>query len=127
MSAPLDELRAQRALIQQHLDWLDARIAAVEGDAPVGQPASAPVEASEGAQPEPKLAAAAPSTATATSVEQADAPSTEPAASFFDIDKDTQSSCGSDIRKAQIGCFIIFIVAILGFLFLLFGLPYLVD
>lgn len=127
MSEPLDELRAQRALIQQHLDWLDARIAAAEGDAPAAKSPGALAQASEGTLPAPKPVAAQPSTETPAPVEQADVPSAEPNASFFDIDKDTQSSSGSDIRKAQIGCFIIFIVAILGFLFLLFGLPYLVD
>ena len=127
MSEPLEELRAQRALIQQHLDWLDARIAVAEADAPVGQPPSAPVEAPEGVLPAPKTATASPSTATPAPEEQAQAPSADPAAPFFDIDQNTQSTSGSDIRRAQIGCLIIFAIGILGFLFLLFGLPYLVD
>ena len=43
MSEPLDELRAQRALIQQHLDWLDTRIAAAD-DAPAAESPGEPDE-----------------------------------------------------------------------------------
>lgn len=126
MSAPLDELRAQRALIQQHLDWLDARIAAVEG-APATESPSEPAEVPPvDATAAPSAGETAPS-APAGSTGSADAPTAAPTTPFFQIDKDAHSSTGSDIRKAQIGCFIIFIAAILGFLFLLFGLPYLVD
>lgn len=48
-------------------------------------------------------------------------------ASFFDIDKNAYSTSSTDVRKAQIGCFIFFVLATLAFLLLLFGLPYFVD
>ena len=33
----------------------------------------------------------------------------------------------SDVRRAQVGCFLFFVGGILLFLFFLFGLPYLID
>lgn len=41
----LAELRRQRALVQQHLAWLDAEIAAAEGEKPPATPAAAPAQA----------------------------------------------------------------------------------
>jgi len=112
MSEPLEELRAQRALIQQHLDWLDARIAATEGSS------AEPTLPHATSQPCSTQAPVADEIVEVT--DQTDVP-------FFDIDQTTHASTTSDIRKAQIGCLVIFVIAILGFVFLLFGLPYLVD
>jgi hypothetical protein len=58
MSSRLDELRRQRALLQEHLAWLDREIDAAAGDA---RP-PAPVPAVEPARPSP---AAPPPTAQA--------------------------------------------------------------
>ena len=154
MSEPLEELRAQRALIQQHLDWLDARIAATEGSDSEAQSqskeldekpmAAHPAPAASAAtkdtkespiSPEPATKAAVSMPASPTpAVTMAQAQAAKPTASIaelatplFDIDEAAQISTTSDIRKAQIGCLVIFAIAILGFLFLLFGLPYLVD
>ncbi|CAA6678281.1 MULTISPECIES: hypothetical protein [unclassified Lentimonas] len=134
MSEPLEELRAQRALIQQHLDWLDARIAASEGSSTIAPLAQGQSQSGAEVPSSPEFATkaeasepAAPKSATMAQFAKLPDPIEEPAAPLFDIDPAAQSSTTSDIRKAQIGCLAIFTIAILGFLFLLFGLPYLVD
>jgi hypothetical protein len=42
MPSRLDELRRQRALLQEHLDWLENEIELSAGAAPVSAPAAAP-------------------------------------------------------------------------------------
>lgn len=42
MSDRLNQLRRQRALVQEHLAWLDAEIRASEGSDPVARPAELP-------------------------------------------------------------------------------------
>jgi hypothetical protein len=127
MSEPLEELRAQRALIQQHLDWLDARIATTRGSGAeqLAQPAAGQVVA---ATPAPSVADTTPAVRPPPPA-AAETPKVTgtPVASFFDIDKNAYSTSSTDVRKAQIGCFIFFVLATLAFLLLLFGLPYFVD
>lgn len=51
----LQELRRQRAAVQQHLDWLDAQIRAADGATPAAHPAAGPapvVPASESLPPD---------------------------------------------------------------------------
>lgn len=122
MSEPLEELRAQRDLIQQHLNWLDAQIASAEGSSdqttpPTNQAATEAAAAS--AIKTPTV------TVPAKIAPQEPTPSVAPALEF---DEERHLSSGtSDVRRAQIGCFLIFAGGVLAFLFLLFGLPYLVD
>jgi len=114
MSDPIKDLRAQRALIQKHLNWLDAQIEKSEAepanvsdetDIPLDD---VPVESSKADDNE---------------IDSSALDSTS-----YELTSDTELSTNvSDIRKAQIGCFIIFTVGILLFLFLLFGLPYFLD
>lgn len=134
MSEPLEELRAQRALIQQHLDWLDARIATTRGSGAeqLAQPAAGQVVA---ATPAPSVADTTPAVRPPPPAVRPPPPAAAetpkvtgtPVASFFDIDKNAYSTSSTDVRKAQIGCFIFFVLATLAFLLLLFGLPYFVD
>jgi hypothetical protein len=118
MSEPLEELRAQRALIQKHLDWLDAQIKSAEGlvDQPTPSTDQPVVEAAVGAPP----------TRTQIIITEEDAPTSIETLGGFDEERHLATST-SDVKRAQIGCFLIFVVGILLFLFLLFGLPYLMD
>jgi hypothetical protein len=117
MSEPLEELRAQRDLIQKHLDWLDQQIAIAESSAeqtttPINQP---PV-AKNAVEPTVKMPAV---------VSPQEPASINPE---FEIDEERHlASNTSDVKRAQIGCFLIFVAGTLLFLFLLFGLPYLSD
>jgi hypothetical protein len=118
MSELLEELRAERALIQKHLNWLDAQIVKVE-DA-VGQP----MDVCEPASDKPiatKNEVGLSSATTAHTPEPSDA-------SAFEIDGErNRTSSTTDVKRAQIGCLLIFTVSALLFVFLLFGLPYLLD
>jgi hypothetical protein len=118
MSEPLEELRAQRALIQKHLDWLDAQIQRAEGSA--DQPS-----ASTGQPAVKSLAKDAIETPPGQTPKAASQTPVEP---IPDMDELTPpASGGSDLRRAQIGCFAFFAISTLLFLFLLFGLPYLMN
>ena len=123
MSEPLEELRAQRALIKQHLDWLDAQIRQAEGSGGQQSPAAEQPTAVKSVDAPTATAADAP---TATTVGTSTAPAATNA-SIFDIDENHSASSASDLKKAQIGCVLFFAVGTLLFLFLLFGLPYLMD
>lgn len=124
MSELLEELRAQRDLIQQHLNWLDAQIVSAEGSAKQAAPSAnqAPVAQSTTAPTPVEVPAVV---ATANSAPQ---DLTAPAATTFIIDEEHHlASSKSDIKGAQIGCLLFFVVGTLLFLFFLFGLPYLIN
>lgn len=123
----LAELRAQRELIRKHLEWLDQQIgnivdnAGESPDAETNENAPSPnsTQASEPAEDEPatKLKAEVD--------DEASEPQTENnPESWFSSYK---APSGDDIIKAKIGCFVLFILSTLLFLFLLFGLPYLMN
>ncbi len=117
MSEPLEELCAQRALIKQHLDWLDRQIETAERAASSTEPTN--------------TAASSPDLSTA-STEKQSAPAIEagttPEAPSYEINEDQILAPGtSDLMRAKIGCLAMFAFATLLFLFLLFGLPYLID
>lgn len=116
MSKPLEELRAQRALIKQHLYWLDDQIETAErtarGSEPTGMAANNPNQSAATTQRQSALASEA----------------VAPEASTYGIDENAPLTPGtSDIMRAKIGCLAIFGFATFLFLFLLFGLPYLID
>jgi hypothetical protein len=116
MSKPLEELRAQRALIKQHLHWLDHQIEKAEradrGTEPTGMAANQPNLSAATTQRQRALASQA----------------VAPATSTYGIDENPPLTPGtSDIMRAKIGCLAIFGFATFLFLFLLFGLPYLID
>ena len=113
MPAPLEELRKQRALLQQHLDWLNQKIADAE-QRQAGQPTPHPV----------------PPTATSTlpqiqATETVEALASD-ASSIEDI-VPPHAHTPIDIDRLKLGCIGLVASAILFFLFLLFGLPYLID
>ena len=108
MSRSIEELRAQRKLIQQHLNWLDAQIQEAEK---TENPSVTSVT---------KDARTQEFVETTTPVSDANARDSIEA-EFI------QPSSASDIRNVQVGCIVIFTAITLLFLFLLFGLPYLLD
>ena len=118
MSEPLEELRAQRDLIQKHLNWLDAQIQRAEGSA--DQP-SAPTEP-------PAAESIAKAAAVATPSQTSKTPSQTAVEPVNDLDElAPPASSGSDLLRAQLGCLALFAIITLLFLFFLFGLPYLID
>ena len=111
MSARIKELRAQRELIQKHLDWLDAQINQVEGT---------------------KVDSQTTETSQTTSIHEkssvVDPPNSSNTHRALDVDAQmARYSSTVDIQNIRLGCFMFFAVATLLFLFLLFGLPYLLD
>ena len=118
MSREIEELRAQRELIQKHLNWLDAQISDAEG---IGSDNTSNL--TEDVSKTSALAKDAPEQGIKKPV-VLDTP-TNPDSKIESLFM--ESSSISDVKTAKIGCFIIFAAATLFFLFLLFGLPYLMD
>lgn len=113
MAISLEELKRQREQIQQHLEWLDAKI--TELDHPKTSPEPKPEKAEVGA---PNEAAETPP--------KTEYPSASAPAHLPDIEAPTyKAKTQGEVRRAKIGCFVLFILSTLLFLFLLFGLPYL--
>ncbi|MGB0743688.1 MAG: hypothetical protein ACPGSB_04095 [Opitutales bacterium] len=115
----LKELRAQRELQQAHLEWLDQKITALEGES--SQNPFAYAEASPKSE-EPPPEESAPIVAPV-EIE----PDKLPGEELERVLKQHHSASGDPILQAKIGCLAIFAFGTLLFLFLLFGLPYLLD
>lgn len=105
MAIPLEELKRQRAQIQKHLDWLDAKILEIEPKA------DGPAKPLEG--PEPRIATAR------TPGEPAPDIIIEPG-----IEPTYPAKTHDELLRAKVGCLLFFGLGIVLFLFLLFGLPY---
>jgi hypothetical protein len=123
MPLSLEELKQQRAQIQQHLDWLDAKIAEQQHLKPKteAEKNTTPVES-------PKTSAESETSTEPTEVQPDPQPNlhTDLPAEIADIDAPTYKAKTQDeIMRAKIGCLALFILSIVLFLFLLFGLPYL--
>jgi sortase (surface protein transpeptidase) len=117
MALSLEELKQQRAQIQKHLDWLDAAIAELgpaseEPKASEAEPTTAPAKPALPTEPPTS------STATGTATGEAKVPKVEIEGQVY------QSKTQDELRHARIGCFLFFLLGIVLFLFLLFGLPY---
>jgi len=121
MSFNLNELRAQRERIREHLAWLDRQIAQAEGkpEQPAPEKALAPTTA----KAEPKLTATATaSTAAATPEAAVPAPLEEveePAA----VDIPSGYSPGGFDSNSRLGCILLAVLAVGLVIFLIFGLP----
>jgi len=113
----LNELRAQRELIQKHLEWMDQKIAAL--DQHEEQSTEAADEASnktlDGA---PEKVAETDKVSEAPPPEQEDVEDDQPFGRY-------KAPTANEIHRAKIGCLVLFVLSTLLFLFLLFGLPYL--
>ncbi len=116
---PIEELRAQRALIQEHLRWLDDQIRQEE----LAGKSDAPTESALKSSEPPILK----NDSQEQTVDKTVRAATESTADMLVGDRFVQSSSATDVKSVQVGCFIFFAVSILLFLFLLFGLPYLLD
>lgn len=119
MSQSIDELRAQRALIQQHLDWLDAQIKCV---APTTQIMPTSIDQPLGADHTAVVTAV---TSPLETVEAGQTMQIEPSEEVHARCRSKTNS--SDLKRLQLGCITCFVITALLFLFLLFGLPYLID
>ena len=133
MSDSLEELKAQRAAIALHLAWLDTIIASAESDLKsptdtVANDASLPVSPGLSAA---KPIAAAPTTSPPLASDAVKSESTDPVPTKLgetppELDEYEQTQ-SSEIHRAKFGCVALFIFGCLFFLFLLFGLPYLLQ
>ncbi|MFP4165620.1 MAG: hypothetical protein ACLFUF_00445 [Opitutales bacterium] len=124
----LDGLRAQRKLVQEHLDWLDRRIEEAERTEPAGRPLSTARRSGEDVTADSieESASADKETGTATNEDSAAASSHERSPGLSDTEEAVfASKANLEVRRLQIGCFLIFLGATAIFLLLLFGLPYL--
>ena len=117
MAISLEELKRQREQIQKHLEWLDAQIAGLETSSQKESEQSVPSTVS----PE----ASTQNTETVKSQEEpsktAPLPEHDPEAPHY------KAKTKGELRRAQFGCLALFILSNALFLFLLFGLPYLLP
>jgi len=119
MSQSIDELRAQRALIQQHLDWLDGQIKCA---APTTQSMPTSIDQPLGAVHTAVVTAVTSPLETVGAVQTMQIEPTE------EVHTTARSKTNpSDLKRLQLGCVTCFVITALSFLFLLFGLPYLID
>ncbi|HKK18710.1 MAG TPA: hypothetical protein VJ952_08515 [Opitutales bacterium] len=112
----LEELRAQRELIRQHLQWLDQKIGSLEkdggpdsispGEEITEPPTDSPETVAKPALREPPSADSGP----------------ESAKEFTSY----KAAGGSDLTRVKVGCLILLVLGAMLFLFILFGLPYLI-
>jgi len=120
----LAELRAQRELIRKHLKWLDQQI----GDIPTDTDGSDDnaVDGKEPTRDTPEATDATEALGVAPKVEAeaAEHEANDEAEHWFSSYK---APSGDDVLKAKTGCFVLFALGTLFFLFLLFGLPYLMN
>jgi len=115
----LEELRAQRELIRKHLQWLDRKVATLESGEP--PKLETPDEASV-KRPDDRYDKASGSDETA----EAPPPKLEDEALDETFGR-YKAPTANDIQRAKIGCLVLFVLATLLFLFLLFGFPYLLK
>lgn len=121
MNISLEELRAQRALLKQQLDWLDQKIASADRPSKTQDITPSDIDAAlnqaTAAATAPPPPPTAPSPATS---------SVDPIIALNE-DRIMAPSVPKDAFRAKIGCVVFFILAAGLFIFLLFGLPYLID
>jgi len=113
MPISLEELKRQRAQIRKHLDWLDAKI---REQSPEGEPPEAAKTAPATAPAEPEPATEIPVANTET--KELVVPEVEVEGQVY------QPKTQNELFRAKVGCVLFFVLAIVLFLFLLFGLPY---
>lgn len=119
MDQSLEELRAQRELIRKHLEWIDRQLAAAETDKP-----NAPT--SETTCP-PEAPEASPVKTTQPTEKAKDTAPEESKVFVNDDPERLHAPAPVDLTRAKIGCLALFFLSSFLFLFLLFGLPYLMD
>ncbi len=113
----LEELHAQRKLIRQHLAWLDQKIARLEQD----QQKYRPVAKDDAPQAEQPAGTDSQKPAASSQTQQ------QPKETAVEPLTKYKSLVGDEIQRAKIGCLVLFVLSTALFLFLLFGLPYLIN
>ncbi|WP_269541389.1 hypothetical protein [Cerasicoccus fimbriatus] len=119
MSFDLNELRAQREKMREHLAWLDRQIAQLEG-----QPAPTPSKPNESlSTPEPTKTDTKPEPAVAIAAAQSAPPSPAPANDAPEAVISNDFKPGGFDGSSKLGCILaaIFLAGLI--IFLLFGLP----
>lgn len=126
MDESIEELRAQRESIKKHLEWLDRKLADAEAGSSPKPSAVKPLEAAkEESQKTPNTPADEPTPSDDKSELEIEAKSSPP---LPEPDPEQLvAPVQSDIKRATTGCIIFFVLASALFIFLLFGLPYLMD
>ncbi|MGZ0657422.1 hypothetical protein ACWPKS_17625 [Coraliomargarita sp. W4R72] len=136
MAISLEELKQQRKQIQQHLEWLDAKIslASQESSDSCDEPTEArqtpesPATAKVPQLPPGAQLYTPPESDRPPAVEAKAEPHTEASKAELaspSIESTYKPKTQSEVLRAKVGCLVIFVLAISLFLFLLFGLPYL--
>lgn len=126
MAISLEELRRQREQIQKHLDWLDAKIAAEASDQPTtSQDPKSPVQAevTDTTEATPQTSELPAPTEASAALQRSDSSLKDDR--FESEQPEFKAKTAEELKRAQIGCIALFILATTLFLFLLFGLPYL--
>ena len=149
MAISLEEFRRQREQIQKHLDWLDAKITAEESVACSTREAEAqrrllagrPEQPAKPTEPETESSRAQEAENTTgtrhfdtlkvqnkrashdTEIAQV-SPLAEPPHSDAEVPQ-FKAKTTEELARVKIGCVVVFVLATALFLFLLFGLPYL--
>lgn len=118
MKLGLEELRAQRELVLKQLRWLESKIAGLEVDARAEE---------EPADPPPSPPPPGPQPAASPTFPLPVRPSVTPSPVAPPLPDGLRPQSASSIKRARFGCLFLFVAACALFLFLLFGLPYLLD
>jgi len=114
MDKLIDELRAQRDQIQKHLNWIDRKILEAEIQQTTQE---APTN-----QPDQLVPKSRPLSDLKTSHIDAPESHDEP-----NPEKFATAPGQGDVTNAKVGCIVLFLLGTGLFVFLLFGLPYLLD
>jgi hypothetical protein len=123
MAISLEELKRQREQIQKHLEWLDAKI----GEFTTSEtelPKAEEVPEVTPPRPEGSQHHIPPETVASQTVPGQDKPN----APTYEPDPDApeyKAKTANELRRAKVGCLLLFILSVALFLFLLFKLPYL--
>ena len=119
MAISLEELKRQRDQIQKHLDWLDAKIAELAPQAEEKAPALEVPTPPKAEAPAEEVDEATPDELPFHRDESVPVVALEMTPSSY------QAKTQSELMRAKVGCLVLFILSTALFLFLLFGLPYL--
>lgn len=118
----LKELRQQRNLVQQHLEWLDREIAELQADAPRQQPKSPAATSDERtntSQPTKSAPSAVPSAVESTPTKATNTDTDAYVEALLEQEKYPTNNIG-------FGCVFMGVLFIILVLFVLFVLPYLI-